>query len=187
MDVFSLTANSTNGNLSFSSGTYDTIFVIVIVSVFIIRRVSRGVNGTAYNIRRVLRPPLVMAFLFVIFSVDLISYPLDLGITILAIVPGAIIGDKLGRLSQVYLQNNIVTYKRNPILLAGISILTIIRLIMEFEVNLANTTLLTLLNALIGLSLGIYLGEFFNIKKKAEELETHESDMGAFGVQGKFD
>jgi hypothetical protein len=160
---------SSNGTNPLQNYT-EIIFVLLLFSMLTFRRVKRGIKGSPYNLTRVIRSPVIMVILFGFFSYDLISNLTYFGFTFIAIIPGLILGDKLGSLDEVYLQSDVIMYKRNAILMGAVSILLVIRLVMEFEINLANLELLTILNCLIGLSLGIYVGEFFHLRKKAANI-----------------
>lgn len=179
MNIFVLATASSGGSSSILQSYGDTIVVVVIFIMLMFRRLRRGINGSVYSDARVIRSPIVMSLLFAFFSIDLVGYPSYLGITLIIIIPGLMFGDRFGSLTKVYKQNNIIMYKRNLILLGVTSTLVIIRLVMEFEVNLANVELLTVLNCLIALSLGIYAGEAFHIRKKARELSKVDTDQNS--------
>ena len=164
---FFITASSSSGS---SLATY--VIVIFILIFIIFRRVSRGINGRPYTERRVLTGPIIYGILLLLFLYELNKYPIYIYIGLSMIVPGLIIGDRVGILSKVYWQNNILMYKRSVFILAITLSLYAVRLFIEFELPTNNIQIIATFDALIAISFGIMIGELLHLKSQARILRN---------------
>ncbi len=170
MLVLTFTTQSSNSG----SDIYSYILLIAIFGLLIYRRIKRGINGRPYTLRRILTTPVIYALLLIYFLAVLYSFVIYDLIAAIMIIPGFILGDRIGSLSTVYWEGTVLMYKRSTWVLFLTLMLYLIRIILEFVLNTTNIYLLTAVNASLAISLGILVGEFLHLKSSARELLSNQ-------------
>lgn len=162
----------------FGSNSAELVVIMIIFSLLILRRLWYGVNGRRYSSKMLFRTPLLYAFLLISFEIDLINQPIYILGSLLLVFPGLVVGDRLGVLTQVYLENNVIFYRRSTILLVMTTVLLFVRLLMEFFINFTEPLIIALFNAMVAFSLGIYIGELLLIRTKASSIRQESRING---------
>ncbi|SIM56428.1 DUF1453 family protein [Cuniculiplasma divulgatum] len=165
----------TTQNSNSGSDVYSYILLIAIFGLIIYRRIKRGINGRPYSFRRIITTPIIYSLLLVYFLAVLYSFIIYDFIALILIIPGFIVGDRIGSLSTVYWEGKVLMYKRSTMVLFLTLMLYFIRIVLEFVVNTTNIYLLTAVNASLALSLGILIGEFLHLKTSARELLLNQT------------
>ncbi len=163
-----------------SSNIYQYIIIIALLLFIIFRRFRSGINGRVYSEARILRQPVLYAIFLAYFIAVLYSYVYYDMVSVIMILPGFLIGDRVGSLSTVYWQDKTLMYKRSTLILALTTSLFLIRFVLEFALNTTNVILLAIVNVCFALSLGVLIGEYFHLKSSAMKLRGDQpAEMGA--------
>jgi hypothetical protein len=145
------------------------ILLIIIFGLLIFRRLKRGIYGRPFSKRRVVMSPLIYGLLLLFFLTELYPHFFHIGIDAIIVIPGIILGLKVGILSKVYENNGILMYKRSSIILIITTVLYLGRIILELVISLVSVEVITIFNGLLAITLGILIGEAFHILRMANE------------------
>lgn len=154
-------------SVSVSSGTpepsfYSYLFLLVIISFIAIRRVSRGVRGSPFRTSRILRGPVIYGILSVVFIFVLSPFNYDIYATILFLPIGMLLGLRVGSSVLFFMNENVVYYKRSPVILVFWIVSFMARIVLE--ILYPNVVIAEIfIDALLALTAGLITGEAFNL------------------------
>lgn len=183
---FSTVSQTTSPSSSIGGGI-STLVILVFLFIFITaRRLQRGMYGSRFSFTRIFRIPIIYAFFTVVSSIFL---PLeDIFFTLAAGSVGLAAGIFWGDTASFFYRNNVVYYKRSPIILMVWLGAFIARLFVEFyfpSLFGGNSNLLLasiIVDILLAGSTGLLAGETIHIYRKYKEFTASPVAADATGT-----
>jgi hypothetical protein len=174
---FALVTQNTSSNSVSLPQVYDTLILVIIVLLLVIRRSLRSVRGRKFSKRRIIQRPAVLIALSAVLLVFPVFYQSDILYFVLSIVAGTVAGTRLGTLSKIYRNEGIFFYK-SSILLTSIWVVTyVLRLILELFFNITSFLVDTIFIILLTFSSGLFLGEAINLLEKYKEAKETQDQQ----------
>lgn len=172
MDLMAAILNATsNPGFNFNSGPGQgsgLLITLGFVSIFIVIRLYRGINGRYYRTATVLRGPVVYVILTLLFVVLLGLIDDLILLTLLFIPAGTFLGYRFGTRTKFFTRGGSVFYSRSPVMMSIWFGSYIVRLVLEVLYP-TNLNVMMLVDSALSLTTGLLIGEALNIIKKRKE------------------
>ncbi len=146
------------------------VFGLLIIGIILILSSYRGIYGRKYRpVRTFIRPILYIILLYAILAIsnDVIMSLFSL----VLIIFGALLGLRFGGNVKFFYKNDILYYKRSPLVLALWAVVFTVRVFLEFS-GFYNAIIIVLIDFLLSLSTGLLIGEAYNIIVKAKKFTS---------------
>ncbi|MEM0155949.1 MAG: hypothetical protein QW597_05040 [Thermoplasmataceae archaeon] len=165
-------------------GFEDSIALIVIFSLFVIRRIYRGIYGRQYRKSRLSVIPAIYFFLLV-FSMFALGNNFILEISVLLLIlPGIPMGLRFGSSVKFYRMNETLYYKRSQFILIFWLISFLVREILAVLYPLVLYAILGV-DALLALTTGIIIGEAIEVNRAFKTFSQQESQYNGLTLAQK--
>ena len=143
---------------STSGGADTSLFLIVIIAFFVVRRVYRGINGRRFSTRRIFTIPIVYTLLLLTSFISLpVSYLYEASLLLL-ILPGIVVGMRFGNAVVFFERDSQTFYKRSQFILVFwlVSLLARETLALLYP---SVTLAILLVDGLLSITTGLIIGE----------------------------
>ncbi|MCL4329590.1 MAG: hypothetical protein M1533_01145 [Candidatus Thermoplasmatota archaeon] len=165
-----------------SQGGPFTIFLLIFLAYFVVRRISRGLSGRRFSYRRIIYSPVLLILLSVLFLFYPQFYLVDVYVLLGFMAVGILVSSRLRHLSSVFTMNGNVMYRSSPVFVGIWAFSYIGRLSIEFIFGISSFLIDAIFLALLSLSAGMYLGEGVNILNKYAEFKKGNGGTGTDSV-----